>query len=362
MTNADIRALFAPAPGTIYLDAATYGLPPRPTVAAMERAVADWQSGRAGWIADWDREGDACRSLFAALIGAAAADVALVPTASVGVGLVAAALRSGDDVLVPEEEFTSVLYPFLVAAQERGVRVREAPFAHLADAITGQTRLVAFSLVQSQSGRTAPLADICRAATARGAQVMVDATHAIPFVPVAAELPAIDYLVCHGYKHLLGPRGSGYLYVAPRRWHELPPILANWRASDHPYGPSFGGPLALAPDAARFDVSLAWFSWVGARPSLELLLDWQRSGALEPVLPLARRMADRLGLEFSGSTLVSVPVRDAEAATAALANSGIRAAARAGFVRFSPHVYNTEEDVDTAAAAIAPLTRTMAMR
>ena len=38
MTTPQIRALFRPEPGTAYLDAATYGLPPRPTVAAMARS------------------------------------------------------------------------------------------------------------------------------------------------------------------------------------------------------------------------------------------------------------------------------------------------------------------------------------
>ena len=41
------RAWFDPEPGIAYLDAATYGLPPRPTVAAAERAIRRWQSGAA---------------------------------------------------------------------------------------------------------------------------------------------------------------------------------------------------------------------------------------------------------------------------------------------------------------------------
>ena len=181
--------MFAPEPGTIYLDTATYGLLPRPTVEAMQQALLAWQAGSADWVEDWERAGDETRVLFARLIGASVDEIALVPTVSVGVGPVVAALRAGDEVVVPDEEFTSVLFPLLVAEQRRGVVVRQAPFDRLAEAITGRTTLVAFSLVQSQGGGAADLSGICAAARQHGARVLVDATHALPFYPIADHLP-----------------------------------------------------------------------------------------------------------------------------------------------------------------------------
>ena len=83
------RAFFDPAPDTIYLDAATYGLPPRPTVAALELALRTWQDGTAAWARDWEPAGDRSRALFAQLIGSREDEIALIPTASVGVGVVA---------------------------------------------------------------------------------------------------------------------------------------------------------------------------------------------------------------------------------------------------------------------------------
>src|SRR5688500_16470770 len=79
-TYESIRALLEPAPGTIYLDAASYGLPPRPTVEALQEAVLAWQSGQARWLPDWDVLGEECRSLYAELIGATPAEIGLVPT------------------------------------------------------------------------------------------------------------------------------------------------------------------------------------------------------------------------------------------------------------------------------------------
>ena len=355
LAGAPARELFDPAPGLAYLDAATYGLPPRPTVAALERALHRWQAGTADWVNEWDREGEPCRASFADLIGGAANDVALVPTVSVGVGLVAASLPEGCEVVVPEEEFTSLLYPFLAAEGARGARVRQVPFGSLAEAIRPGTGLVAFSQTRSQSGESAPLGEIVEAAGRVGARVFVDATHAVPFVPVAPHLTGVDYLVCHGYKHLLCPRGVGFLWVRPERQGDLVPWFANWRAAVPAYARNYGGSLDdLAPGAARFDVSLAWQAWAGARPSLDLLVGWRRDGTLDAVWDLSRRLAAGLGLPAPTSTIVSAAVADAEGVERSLAEAGVRCAARGGRIRLAPHVWNTAEEIDRAVAAVGP--------
>jgi selenocysteine lyase/cysteine desulfurase len=356
------RALFEPTPETIYLDAATYGLPPRPTVEAMHTAIDQWQAGSADWVRDWDQCGERCRADFASLIGAPTDTIALIPSASVGVGTLAATLGADDEVLVPDDEFTSVLYPVLVAQQARGTRVRAVPLDELADRISSETTLVAFSSIQSQSGRAAPLAEILSAAQSVGARTLVDATHGVPFVPMAEDIGRIDYLLCAAYKHLLCPRGVAFMYVAPQHWATVQPILANWRSSSDPYATYYGGALDVAPNAARFDVSLAWFSWVGGSASLRLLAEWQRAGLLDEVVQLARRLALQLGLPEPHGSVISVPVDNAEAVRVELAGIGVKAAVRAGSVRLSPHVYNTVEDVDRAAQAMAPFVRVPAAR
>ena len=120
MPDPTVRALFELMPGRTYLDAATYGLPPRPTVEAMERALRAWQTGSARWVDDWDRPVEAARGKFASIIGSTAADIAFVPAASVAVGLVAEALTPDDVVIVPEDDHVSDLFPLLVA-ERRGV-------------------------------------------------------------------------------------------------------------------------------------------------------------------------------------------------------------------------------------------------
>ena len=119
------------------------------------------------------------------------------------------------------------------------------------------------------------------------------------------EAADIDFLVCHGYKHLLCPRGVAFFHVLKSRWNDVQPWLANWRAGDPLYTRSYGGSLDdLAPNARRFDVSLAWHAWAGAEPSLALLVDWQEQGVLDDVKVLANRLASGLGLEDPSASIV----------------------------------------------------------
>ena len=150
------RESFDIAPGITYMDAATFGLPPRDTVTAVQEALAAWAAGTADWIADWDRPAELTRADFAALVGVPESSVALLPAVSVAVGWIAATLQSGDEVVVPTDEFTSTLFPFLVA-RERGIVVREVDFAGLPAAIDARTTIVATSLVQMQTGLRADL-------------------------------------------------------------------------------------------------------------------------------------------------------------------------------------------------------------
>lgn len=345
--------MFHPDPGLTYLDTATYGLPPEPTIRVMRDALDAWQAGTASWV-EWDRQSERARAAFARLIGAPPSRVALLPSVSVGVGMVAAALRPGDRVVVPAAEFRSVLYPLLVA-RERGVDVVEVDEVdRLVEAITPGTSLAALTLVQMQSGRVLPVREVVERAEAVGAQVLLDATHGVPFVPLDDVIDRLDYVLVHAYKHLLCPRGVSFMVLRDEHVGRLPAIVSSWRASDNPYTQFFGGPLTLAEGAAQYDASLAWHPWVGAAESLELLVDWQAAGALEEPVRLARDLANRLDIEWGGGTLVCPPIDDPDRVRAVLHEQRIKAAFRGTAIRFSTHVYNNDADVERAASAIAP--------
>lgn len=333
------------SPETVYLNTATYGLPPRPAFDVLQQALADWRAGRGTWERWGDAVGDA-RCAFARLVGVAPETVACAATVSELVGLVAAALPDGARVLAPDVEFTSNLFPWLVHA-ERGVHVVTVPPGQLVEAVDERVSLVALSAVQSSTGEVADLSAIVDAAGRCGAQVLVDATQACGWLPLDAA--RFDYLVCAAYKWLLSPRGSAFLTVRPERLEQLTPLAAGWFAGESIHDAYYGPPLRLARTARRLDTSPAWFSWVGTLPALQVLLDVGVERVRAHDVALANRFRAGLGLPAGDSAIVTV---DVPAGAARLEEAGVVAAVRAGKVRASFHLYNSPEDVDRALAAL----------
>jgi selenocysteine lyase/cysteine desulfurase len=224
-----------------------------------------------------------------------------------------------------------------------------APFAELAGAIDGATDMVAFSAVQSADGALADLDAIAAAAEGAGAMTVVDATQACGWLPIDAT--RFDVVVCSGYKWLMGPRGTAYMSVRPERWESLRPVAAGWYAGESPVATLYDGPLRLAPDARRFDVSPAWHAWVGAVAGLELLLDIGVEAVHAHDVALAGRLRAGLGLPPAPSAILAVDA--GEHALGRLQAAGVMAAGRGGRLRLATHLYSTVDDVDRALEALA---------
>ena len=275
-----------------------------------------------------------------------ASDVVVGGQVSAFTGLVALSLPRGARVVCAHGDFTSVLWPLLVAP---GVEVDLVALEDVPAAIDGRTALVAVSAVQSADGRLADLDAIEAAAAHHGALTFVDATQACGWLPLDAG--RFDYLAASAYKWLLSPRGTSFMAVRPAAAERLQPHLAGWYAGDDPFASNYGAPLRLAPDARRFDLSPAWLSWVGTAPALELLEQVGVEAIHAHDVGLANRLRDGLGMEPSDSAIVSLVLgREGEARLRA---AGVMATEREGFVRFSCHLYTTEADVDRALEAVA---------
>jgi selenocysteine lyase/cysteine desulfurase len=341
---ADARRLFATE--NAYLNTASYGLPPQPAWEAMQAAADEWHHGRTGF-GGWDLSVGASRAAWARLHGVAERDVAIGPQVSPFAGIVAASLEPGAVVLCPEEDFTSVLFPFL-AQEPRGVRVRLVPLESIASAVDGDVDLVALSAVQSSDGRLADLDAVAAAAAHHGARTYLDATQACGWLPLDAA--RFDYVTCAGYKWLLGPRGTAFFAVRPAAAERLVPHLAGWYAADEPMENLYGGPLRVGEGAKRFDISPAWLSWVGQAPALALLEQIGVAAVHEHDLALADRFRAGLGLPPGDSAIVSLELP--AAVTARLDAAGVKFAGRGGLTRFSFHLSTSEADVDRALEAL----------
>ncbi|MET7394026.1 aminotransferase class V-fold PLP-dependent enzyme [Dactylosporangium sp. NPDC005572] len=331
--------LWDASPG--WLNTASYGLPPRRAFEALQAMLADWRVGRTSWEG-WDASTGRARESYARLIGVPVADVCVGAQVSQLLAPVAAAL-AGRRFLVPDVEFTSNLFPWLVA----GSSVRTVPAGSLASFVDRDVDAVAFSLVQSATGAVADYAAVVAAARAHGALVIVDATQACGWLPFDGTLA--DVVVTGGYKWLMTPRGASFAYLAPSLRPLLTPYAAGWYAGEDVHASYYGPPLRLAADARRFDISPSWPAYVGAAPALELVEELGVAAIGAHNVALANRFLAGLGRPPGDSAIVTVDVPGAEER---LARAGIRAAVRAGRVRASFHAYTTEADVDAALTAL----------
>jgi selenocysteine lyase/cysteine desulfurase len=324
-------------PAGVYCNTASYGLPPRPAWDALQAALADWQGGRTSWE-HWGESTEAARAAFARIVGVEADRVAVGSTVSELVGSVVTALPAGARVVVPDVEFTSTLFPFLIQSR---LDVRTVPVAEVAGAVADGADAVAFSAVQMSTGEVADVDAILDAAAAVEAVTICDATQAVGWLPIDAG--RCDALVCGAYKWLMSPRGTAFLTVSDRLLADAVPHSAGWYAGEDVHSSYFGPPLRLAHSARRLDLSPAWFSWVGTAPALELVEAIGVQTIHDHNLALANRFRAGLDMEAADSAIVSANVPDA---TARLQRAGIVAAMRGGRLRTAWHVYNTERDVD----------------
>ncbi|HMH50757.1 MAG TPA: aminotransferase class V-fold PLP-dependent enzyme [Candidatus Acidoferrum sp.] len=335
------------APTGVYVNTASIGLPPRRAVEALDDAIETWRTGRAE-AAGYDELVNRARQRFASLVDTTPDRVSIGNQVSTFTALVASALPDGARVLAAEEDFTAVLFPFLAHA-DRGVRVRTVPLSGLVEAIGPGVDLVAVSAVQSADGRLVPggLDALASAAAHHGCLTYVDATQAVGWLPLSAD--RFDFVSCAAYKWLLSPRGTAFGVVRPERLGMLRPLYAGWYAGDDPWTSIYGPPLRLAKDARRLDISPAWLAWAGTLPALELLAEVGIDAIHRHDLALANALRARLGLAPADSAIVTVAT---DGGLERLRGAGIRASVRAGAVRMSFHLHNTDADVDAVVRAL----------
>jgi cysteine desulfurase/selenocysteine lyase len=310
----------------------------------------------------------AARAAAARLINAEPGEIALAPNTSYGLNTAAQVLplRAGDAVVVSDGEFPANVYPWLLLGR-RGVDVHLVPRtvdgwpdeARMLDALANpKVRVIAISMVQFASGYRANLQQLSQACRERGVFLVVDAIQGLGQCPLDVRRTPVDLLACGAQKWLLGPWGSGFLYVRRELIPELTPTFTGWLAyqGTEDFNRLTAYDRTFHPDARRFElVTLPYQDLAGMTSSVDLLLSIGVDAIAEHLLALRAPLTEateqgRLTLSSPadpqrGSGIWCVRVRDAAAVFAKLQAAGIVASLREGNIRLSPHVYNTVDEV-----------------
>ncbi|MEO6828082.1 MAG: aminotransferase class V-fold PLP-dependent enzyme [Microbacteriaceae bacterium] len=338
LTVEDAAAQFTAGRG--YLSACTMGLPIRATIAALAADAARWAAGTAS-AAEYGAIVEQGRNLYARIVNVPVERVAIGSQTSVMAEVIASSIPDGAEVLCVDGDFSSMVFPFLAQAH-RGVSVRHASLGALADSISSNTALVAFSLVQSATGAIADADAVTSAAKAHDAWTLCDTTQAVGWLPVDAG--AFDATVCHGYKWLCCPRGVAFLTVSERLQPELRPVQAGWYAGADPWASCYGPQMQLADTARRFDVSPAWQAWAGTTPALSFFSTLDIPAARDHAVRLGDLLCDGLDIARAGQAIVTWPDADG-ACLGPLTAAGITISCRSGRARAAFHLWNDEQDV-----------------
>ncbi len=369
----DLGRVRADLPSTAayaYLNAGTFGPVPRPSATAqldeIQTGLDEGRIGSAGF-AFWADVTARARAAFAVAASASPDDIALTHSTTDGCNTAIWGLdwAAGDEVVTTTDEHPGLSAPLDELARRQGVVIRVvAPTRHaIAAALGARTRLVALSHVLWTTGEVLPLPGIAEDAHAAGALLLVDGAQSGGAIRVDPAAEGADFYTLSGQKWLLGPSGTGALWV---RSSELARLATPWpwyRSRNRSVSPPEewssaerldGGNSTLSA-LAGLAAAIEWRSEVGWAPGFE------RASALAGRLREALRIVS--GVEVAevaaASSIVSFAVAGQEPAdvTAACEEAGVlvRHIPSFGLVRASVGFWNDENDLDRLVAVLGGL-------
>ena len=307
----------------------------------------------------------------ATLLGADASEIALLGPTALGLSLFANGLdwHAGDEVVLYGDDYPANVYPWL-NLQRHGVIIKwleteclgKITLAVVEAALTPATRLVALASCHFQTGWRIDIPAIGALLRSRDILFSLDAIQTLGAFPTPAS--EVDFLSADAHKWLLGPLAAGIVYVAKERFAECrPTLLGSWNVKS----PDFLAErtISFEDGARRYEPgSLNIVGIYGMRASMNML---QEQG-LDQVSAQILERRDQLevglagcGFDFlsprsheplrSGIVTTRHPSNDPASLLAALEKAGIAASLRKtrdhGFwLRFSPHFYNTAEEIN----------------
>ncbi len=312
------------------------------------------------------------RQVCADFIGAGADEVALLGPTSLGLSLFANGIpwREGDEVLCYHGDYPANVYPW-IELRRRGVIVRYLDPAQpgeitpelVAAALTPRTRLVALASAHFITGYRIDVDAIGQLLHARDILFSLDAIQTLGAFPT--RVTHVDFLSADAHKWMLGPLAIGIVFVKKERFDLLrPTLLGAWNV----VSPNFQAQdkVQFVPTAQRYEPGVLNIAGIyGMRAAIELITNHGvdavaarllelKAHLLAQIEPLGFKVfGPREGAHATGITTFRHESASMAKLFAALAEAGVVASLRLDregreHLRFSPHLYNTEAEIDRA--------------
>lgn len=345
-----------------YLNSCSLGALGKRTVARIDQFLKEWRSqGAAAWYETWWGRLQETRTAFAKIIQAQPNEVAILPSVSAALSVIASALHEPErpEVLTTRLDFPTIPYQWFSKKRTRlrfvgdpaGVSV---PMEAYEEALGSRTGAVATSHVFYTTGHIQDARRICHLAKRVDAVSIIDGYQSAGQLPVDVREMGCDVFIAGGLKWLLGGPGCALLFVRRSRIAEWRPEITGWFANEHQF---------------EFDVEKFEFRRTASRFELgtpALAAVFATLGGMETVLRAGvgaiRRRQNRLvtdlyerlvdggfevaspGVEAERAGILMVRDEDAANTVKRLAKRKITVDYRRGKVRVSPYFYNGEEE------------------
>ncbi|MGD2068881.1 MAG: aminotransferase class V-fold PLP-dependent enzyme [Gemmatimonadota bacterium] len=361
-----------------YLNSCSLGALSRRAEGRLDEFRELWHAmGASAWYEHWLGRIEELRGRAAAFVGAEAAHVALLPSTSVALAVVAESVGPGSDppggegrnrIVTTELDFPTLVYQWtvrpdlevVVLPSDDGVGV---PVERFADAVDERTLFLATSHVYFSTGYVQDLAGLASVAHDAGALCLIDAYQGPGQVAVDVPTPGVDFFTWGPLKWLCGGPGLAYLWVRPELIGRLEPRITSWFATEDQFA---FDPRAFRyrPDARRFEMGTPALPTVHTALGGQEILDEVGAVAVEERnRALTTRLVEgcrEAGMELRiaadldrRSAIVMVAHDDPSGAVAHLSRNGVIVDHRPGHVRISPHFYNTGDEVDRVVRLLA---------
>ncbi|MEM7346795.1 MAG: aminotransferase class V-fold PLP-dependent enzyme, partial [Chloroflexota bacterium] len=360
---------FPAADKSTYLNAASVAL----MYAPAEKAITAWQRDLAEYGTinfNEQAEQDIFKALHRAtahLFKAQPEDIAVASSATELLASLAWAIMpaAGSEIISTDVVFPTTVYPWIRVAEYTGAKIRwvsgqgdSIDQGTLIQSINDNTSVVCISHVEFGSGQQYDLSLIAEAAHAHEALLIVDATQSAGAVPIDAPACGADAIISGGYKWLCGPFGVAVMYLAPKLQATLLPGLVGFRSNKDIWNLKVDY-IDYPDDASRFEFStMAYGCAIGLAEVVKYLNDLDVENILAHNLQLADLLlagldklqaeiiSPRTGPERTSIVSARFPSKNSKEIVKKLDEAGIVVSPRRDFVRFSPHLYNSSEDIE----------------
>jgi selenocysteine lyase/cysteine desulfurase len=359
------------APGLTYLNTGSLGPTPR---TVLERTLQAWyelESNPVGMM--WGHgavidETDKVRALAAQFLGCATEELLVTHSTTDGMNSVALGMNwsAGDRVLTTDQEHEGGSLCWSHVTKRSGGFVDKiaitpadqdmnAIVQRFAAAITPQTRVISVSHVLTTTGLRMPIPEIAALARQRGILCVVDGAQAVAQIPVDVKALGCHAYAANGHKWLLGPKGTGLLYISRDAANLIQPIqliegnrcvTGSTGAASLPLIVGLGAAVELMKargmeSVESHNLALRNRAYAGLMkiPRIKLVSPPPGANATALVAFMLPPEVDSIALRMRMHDKYKVVVKQEE---------------KQWFngIRLSPHIFNTEDDIDRTLSAL----------